>query len=116
MSSWSRVPGVVTVCISDNDARRLGLDLSHFESDELGLLDIEIHFLSSGYYEPASTYGPPEDCHPEELEDERFLAYVTIDGEKVDQALAERIFDMFSSEVDDANFDMPDPDIPGYYD
>lgn len=74
-------------------------------------LEMAIHFLSSGYYTPAYTSGPPENCYPEEFDDERLLDFVEIDGIKVPQELGDKIFDEFFHLVEEKQIDTePDYD------
>ena len=83
--------------------------------------EIEIHFESTGFHEDARLYGPPENCSPEEHEDERTLVSATLTfwsatGEhtiKLTKEQQQQIFDAHEKEID--NTEMDDLDV-GQYD
>lgn len=70
--------------------------------------EITVHFLSTGYYDPGQTYGPPESCYPPEGEDERTLDRIEIDGRELPQELAEKLFEFLQDEVDAVEMDPPE--------
>jgi hypothetical protein len=84
-------------------------------TDEEGLT-IDIAFLASGYYSRGRVSGPPEDCYPDEGEEERVRdggikvtvgdAEVVLEGKAADE-----LFDHFSEEVDEVELDTRDDDF-----
>lgn len=99
----------------------LALELRKDSEDE-HTFDLVISFVSSGYYDPGRTYGPPENCYPPEYEDERELESIAviwegITGESRELALPEKqaqeVFDYFSTQIDEVEIDE-DYDVGEY--
>lgn len=79
--------------------------------------EIEIEFTSSGYYQPAKLIGPPENCYPEEGEDERQVDSITITIGKTVLKMTHggslrEVFDalaiQFQPEIDEEELEAPD--------
>lgn len=78
---------------------------------ELNLeVEMTIHFLSSGYYDPGVTWGPMEGSYPPEGEDERVLDRIEIDGIELPKEIAEKIFEKYQEQVDAVEMEVPEPD------
>ena len=91
-------------------------------------VEYEYEVDEDGYepYVPAKISGPPENCYPDEGEDERTLESLTVtDGKNavtLEGEVAEALFDHFYPEVeavevdssDDGDYEPPDDD--DYYD
>lgn len=151
MSRWSNVPGTASIddiCLrggkwvrSRNVKRNLKWEheVKPLPDEVQGALTaafptmteddgvvVEIEFSSSGYFAPGKLSGPPENCYPDEGEDERTLESLTVtDGKNavtLEGDVAEALFDHFYPEVeavevdddDDGDYDPPDDD--DYYD
>ena len=67
--------------------------------------ELTIEFLSSGYYTPAQTYGPPENCYPEEGDEERIFDRASIDGKEIPQEVGQKLFDLLTNEIDEVELD-----------
>lgn len=113
--TWKNAQGCVSIELDIDDAGMV-FDLNSefgFRSNEFALLkpyigpegsEVLIHFLSSGFYEPMSMYGGPDNLgYPEEGLDERTLDNVHIDNKELPQELAQRIFDLYYSQVEKAD-------------
>lgn len=77
---------------------------------------VEIHFLSSGYYDPGVKLSAPEHCYPAEGDDERLLEVVVIvpDGGLANAIYlfhgdksAQVIFEIYREEVQAVELDFP---------
>lgn len=66
------------------------------------LKELEIDFLSSGYYDPGSMYGGPHGLGwpPDEHEDREFDA-AKIDGIKLTREQGEKYFEEFRNRIED---------------
>jgi len=73
--------------------------------DEFYEVTLEIDFESSGYHDPGVYTALPENCYPEEHDEERSLEKMTLytcnhgEGIVVNEELAERLFDKYYDEV-----------------
>ncbi len=112
--TWKYVPGCISVELDIDDTGKV-FDLSSergYESEEFALLkpyigpegsEVVVNFLSSGFYEPMSRYGGPDTLgNPEYLFDERTLDNVSVDGKEIPKELAQKIFDLYFSQVEEA--------------
>lgn len=69
-------------------------------------------FLSSGYYDPGVTNGPPERCYPPEGDDERLpngVAYLDLGTRdnrvEFTKEQTERLFELLESEIHEAELE-----------
>jgi hypothetical protein len=97
------------------------------DNEEDTCFELDIEFMSSGYYDPGKIYGPPEDCYPPEGDDERELynlvvasfhnAGVNEKTQKLSKQASEELFNLYEQEVKDAELgDWDDgPDEPDYF-
>lgn len=141
MGRWSNVHGTayVSTCWDEliEEENPHGLQLLFLEAvlkennnvkinpeEEFKSIEIEINFSSSGYYTEAKTYGPPEDCYPEEGDEERELISVEFSTENykivADLDLANRLFVKYNNAVNRAEIDYNyesdfEPYDYGYY-
>jgi hypothetical protein len=80
--------------------------------------ELIINFESSGYYQPAQLYGPPEKCYPAEGNDERELdgtVEVILDRDHkghLSKEASEAMFDLMQDEVYEAELEHSEPDPP----
>jgi len=71
-------------------------------------LEMEVNFLSSGYYDAGQTCGPPESCYPPEGEDERTLDTIKIGDKELPKELAEKLFEFLQADVDAVEMETPE--------
>ncbi len=102
MSSWKNIRGKLHIDISE-----LSVECRDLVSGLVSEQDCEltIEFLSSGYYTPAQTYGPPENCYPEESDEERIFDCATISGRSIPQEIGEKLFDLLTNNIDEVQLD-----------
>lgn len=93
--SWQNVPGLTS--IEFDDCRPVPFDLAwHCYINNIDCGELVIHWLSSGYHEPASVHGGPDHLGwPAEGSEDRELEYAELDGVKLPQELAAKLFDEF---------------------
>lgn len=119
-NSWSDVEGSLEIecelsngVLLDFDGKEIPQCLanaikSNFDESNK-YFTVLINFLSSGYYDPGQTYGPPENCYPPEGDDERLPDGVEIEsnGKKVVISANEsnEIFDAFYDKIMDVEID-----------
>lgn len=77
----------------------------------IGPWDLDVTY--SANYTPGRTYGPPEDCYPDDSELE--ITSITYSGEDITDLLSEKALEQIEAKVwEDANAtwqdDGPDPD------
>ena len=121
---WKNVPGRVSAeIIRDDywyDTGRITKVFPPSVSAELDAIipqpwdaaepELVIDFLSSGWYDPGKTTGPPERCYPPEGGDERLLdgaVTVTFDRNRqkryLSKSSSEALFDLYEDEIAAAN-------------
>ena len=110
--TWKYVQGFVSVELALDENGNVFNPYSEKEFEEFALLkpfisadgsEVVINFVSSGFYEPESRFGGPDSLgNPEYLFDERTLDNVKIGGKTLPQEIAEKIFDCYFSEVEEA--------------
>ena len=78
-------------------------------------VDLTISYDVSGNYDPGRISGPPEDCYPEEWEEERTVTCAEIVFDYANKIIVEipskyldKIYDAFSKEIDNKDFSPPD--------
>jgi hypothetical protein len=93
--SWSGVEGELHVELYDVDGRVLDSrtdvgvphELGQWAAEQLRgeVGDLWIRFVSSGFYDPGRSCGPPERCYPPMYEDVRAVlsATLTVEGRQV---------------------------------
>ena len=70
------------------------------------IVEIEIDFISSGCYQPASMHGGPDGLGwPEEGEDEREFVAARLNGVKLPEGQGLAYFDRFKNEIDAVEID-----------
>jgi hypothetical protein len=70
------------------------------------IVEIEIDFVSSGCYQPASMHGGPDGLGwPEEGEDEREFISARLDGVTLPEEQGLAYFDQFKTEIDAVEID-----------
>jgi hypothetical protein len=79
--------------------------------------ELAISYDVSGYYDPGRTYGPPENCYPEEWDEERAVTSAELILDEKSKAIVvipsqycDKIYDVFQKEVDESEFSPPDDD------
>ena len=86
---WKQVPGIVAIEVDgefkvlDEETALVSSVISEIKSlfpdfEQIDGYEIDIHFRSSGYYDPGKLSGPPEKCYPADGDDERLLDYVIV--------------------------------------
>jgi hypothetical protein len=105
MASWKNIRGKLHAEISE-----LSVECRDLVSGLVSEQDCEltIEFLSSGYYMPAKTYGPPENCYPEEGDEERIFDCATINGKAIPQEIGQKLFELLTNEIDDVELEHED--------
>lgn len=124
---WTNVPGMISIepkyCPVSESWYEVGRFGEMLKEDlpispeaakriDAGASQILIYFTSTGYSDPGRTYGPPEDCYPPEVSDDRELVRVTIDDEyTLPPAEARAIFDRYADKINaaDLNYEPPCP-------
>jgi hypothetical protein len=115
---WAGVEGQVNVEVNQLGERaRVALALLRSADPDARVLEeLEVNFESSGYYDPGRFYGPPENCYPEEWDDERLVTDVTLLLDKGQVKLADTLVSIVASDpivrtaVDGVEVEPPDPD------
>lgn len=87
---------------------------------EQAWFEVVIEFESSGYYEPAKIHGLPENCYPEEGDDERIVERVMIypelengydkKGKVASKAVQDELEGLYQEEINDEELDHGDYD------
>ena len=119
-AEWSDVPGCVggTLYVKDGktynectDTHLTALDKYNFPENEV--IELDIHFQSSGYHLPASMYGGSQNTGwPAEHEDEREIKCIKVTAgakelELPEETIDEIVFD-FEDLIKDAELDEGD--------
>lgn len=108
-TQWRNVAGTYSIEIYTHELRAYDTDdqelscLSAFCFVH-GIADGEliIEFNSSGYNDPGSMYGGPDNLgYPPEGDDERLLDACYIDDRKVSDAIANELFDLYLSQIEE---------------
>ena len=129
---WKNVPGNLTLEVVKEDGYwdiGKGEEIPKVLADAISVLfpdqtefQVEINFLSTGYYAPAKLYGPPEKCYPEEGDDERVLDDIVVSpahensmtgynekmGKKIPQPAADTIFDLYMDDITEVELESQD--------
>ena len=121
---WAAVEGQVNVEVHQLGERaRVALALLRSaDPDARALEELEVNFESSGYYAPGKFYGPPENCYPEEYEDEREITDVTLLLDTGQVQLADTLVRILASDpvlkaaMDAVELTEPEPDYDARYD
>lgn len=78
-------------------------------------VDFTISYDVSGHYDPGRSYGPPEDCYPEDWDEERTVtaAELVFDYKNkvivdIPNQFLEKVYDAFQKEIDNNEFSPPD--------
>ena len=124
--TWNNVPGDTTlsaywvgdtgwICEKNDEPLPESAQRELVSLDTEDQLILSIDWLSSGYYDPGCTYGPPERCYPPEGSDERVLAGRVafecggVKGRLSDLASGE-LFDAFHDIVEEQELDYDSSD------
>ena len=135
---WTNVPGTVVVEVYaeagayfESSQKIIPAELrqaiaSRFplqHDEDLDWWEVDIEFNSSGHFQDAKLYGPPENCSPAEGEDERELVSVRISpcgGLGYNQGLSVKlpaeeaalIFELYRQQVEDYVLEPVDDEPP----
>lgn len=123
-SSWSNVAGQfsIEIClidrkmqdINDKELPTLQPMSLYFDSEE-DTAELIIDFRSSGFEDPGSMYGGPDNLgYPPEGEDERLieLAYLKLNDVELQltNEQQETLFDIYENEINDVELEWDDHD------
>jgi|TARA_Y100000034_G_C6903283_1_gene418429 hypothetical protein len=126
--SWSNVPGQISVELylgedgklycahDDKKAPDELIPIVKLDADDT--VELVIEFASTGYHEPSSMYGGPDNLgHPAEWDDERLLTSAYLHGSKeyppLDKQLQQYLFGYYFAKIEDADIDT-EQDDPRY--
>lgn len=118
MSEWN-VAGTLSRELSlDEEGNVFDIDTARgYGSDDFAMLkpyvtqdcELVINFRSSGYYEPMSMYGGPDNLGwPEEFDDERTPDGASIDGVELPAEIISEIFEIYLEEIKEVELDIED--------
>jgi len=115
---WAGIEGTTYVDVDAmGDKARMAVALLRAADPEARACEqVEVHFESSGYYDPGKYSGPPENCYPEEGDDERQVTDVTLLLDQGQVRLADTLVRILASDpvvltaVNGAEVEPPEPD------
>ena len=115
---WAGIEGTTYVDVDAmGDKARMAVALLRAADPEARACEqLEVNFESSGYYDPGKYSGPPENCYPEEGDDERQVTDVTLLLDQGQVRLADTLVRILASDpvvltaVNGAEVEPPEPD------